>query len=152
MYWLLLILGILVVLALLLSRLRIGVRISFGGGREASARLLIGPCSIRLAPSRKKDKNTERTKRTPKKRRGKAGAGKIFTRPTWAELRDAYRTMMPACRRALARTRRSVRIHPFRLSVRIGGGKDPAAAAVLWICQRRRVDRDAGFGASGAHP
>lgn len=126
------ILGILIVLAVLLCRTRIGVRIRFGEG-PLSAVLTLGPFRIPLTgkeenetaqpPERAKKK--ERTPKTPKEK----GAKPRFPKVTAADVKEAAQTLWPPLKKALGRTRRSIRLDPMTVSVTIGAADDPAAGA-----------------------
>ena len=59
-------------------------------------------------------------------------AVKKVPKPTLSDLRDAAETLWPASKKALRRTRRSIRVKPLRLAVTLGGAADPAAAAELY--------------------
>ena len=124
---------VLTALVLLFWRLRLGVRMTFGPG-GASAEVKAGPLCVRLAPrpERAAAKKTEKTGKTEKSGRDLSAAAKRFPRPTAADLKDAWRTLGPPARRALERTRRSVRLAPLRLSVTVGGAEEPADAAELY--------------------
>lgn len=126
------ILGILILLGIVLCWTRIGIRVTFGMAEQATADLTIGPFTIRLAPTPPQEKQKqEKKKDTPQKEHTPNPAAKLkkLPKPTWAEIQDAYHTLMPPCKRALKRTRRSIRVTPFRLSVTLAGREDPAAAA-----------------------
>ena len=124
-------LGVLAALALLVWRLRVGVRASFGQP-GVLADLKIGPFAIRLAPRPKAPEGTPQKRERAAERGGGEPPAKKFPRPTAADLRDAWRARAPPAKRALARTRRSIRITPLRLSVTVGGAEDPADAAELY--------------------
>lgn len=126
------ILAILILLGILVCRTRIGIHITFGLADQATADLTIGPFTIRLAPTppQEKKKGPKKADKPPKEHDANPAAKlKKMPRPTWAEIQDAYHTLMPPCKRALQRTRRSIRVTPFRLSVTLAGREDPAAAA-----------------------
>lgn len=129
------ILGILLLLGLLFWRLRVGIRTSFGG-EAATADLTLGPFHIRLLPAKKGEpageKPPKKAKPVKKEARDLTAAIKRLPKPTLSEVKDAVRTLSPACKKALRRTRRSIRVHPFHLSVTIAGREDPAAAAEIY--------------------
>ena len=129
MQLLILILGILILLLVCLSRLRLGILAAFSAG-DVTLDLRIGPASIRLYPPKpeKAEKSEPGTSEKPEKaaRRKKKGT---LAKPTRADLRDAWETLWPPVRRSLARTRRGIRVHPLNLSVTVGGAEDPAEAA-----------------------
>ena len=124
-------LGVLAALILLIWRLRLGVLASFGGG-QVTVDLRIGPFRIRLTPRQKREKSRSKKTGKPGKLKAPAETKKKIPRPTAADLKDAWRTLWPAARRALERTRRGIRVAPLRVSVTLGGGTDPAAAAELY--------------------
>ena len=114
-------LAVLLALAIFLWRLRLGLYVVFGRG-QAAADLTIGPFRVRLVPSKE-------TKKTPK---DLAEAAKKIPKPKLEDLQDAARTLWPAAKKALRRTRRGIRVDPLRLSATLGGAEDPAAAAELY--------------------
>ncbi len=133
MRWFLLILGILIVLFVLLCWMRLGLHVKFGP-MGAVAVLTIGPCRIQLAPGRGERDRQELPKEPKKPERESEKVLKSSIRLSAADLKDAYHTLMPACKRALERTRRGIRIDPMTLSLTLGGGAEPAEAAELYGC------------------
>ena len=107
-------LAVLLALAIFLWRLRLGLYVAFGRGQDA-ADLTIGPFRVRLVPSKETKKTPQETKKTGTE-----------------DLQDAARTLWPAAKKALRRTRRGIRVDPLRLSATLGGAEDPAAAAELY--------------------
>ena len=132
MMWFLIILGILILLAALLSRLRLGVRLTWEPG-SLTAEATVGPVHIQLyppAPRKKKSSKPEpAAKEAPQQPQKKRSS---FPKPTADDLRLALKTLLPPLRKALDRTRRGIRITPMEISVTVGGGEDPAAAAQLY--------------------
>ena len=131
MRWLWIFAGIVLVL-FLLSILRIGVRISI---REtAAAWVTIGPFRIQAAPSKpsKNKKKGGEKKEKPSDGKDRWSGLKALPKPTLEDLRSAVRTLGPPVKKALRRTGRSIRIRPLRLSVTVGGARDPAEAAKLY--------------------
>lgn len=125
----LIILGILILLVVLFSQVRLGIRLAWGEG-IFTAYGSVGPFRFRLYPPKKAAKSAETStapeqKSPPKKRRS-------FQRPSIKEIRAATEELLPPLRRALAHTRRKIRISPLQISVIIGGATDPAAAAELY--------------------
>ncbi len=117
-----------------LWRLRLGLYVVFGRG-QAAADLTIGPFRVRLVPSKETKKTPQETKKTgkPKKEpKDLAEAAKKIPKPKLEDLQDAARTLWPAAKKALRRTRRGIRVDPLRLSATLGGAEDPAAAAELY--------------------
>lgn len=127
-------LAVLLALAIFLWRLRLGLYVVFGRG-QAAADLTIGPFRVRLVPSKETKKTPQETKKTgkPKKEpKDLAEAAKKIPKPKLEDLQDAARTLWPAAKKALRRTRRGIRVDPLRLSATLGGAEDPAAAAELY--------------------
>lgn len=123
------VLGILVLLILLLCRTRAGVLVTLGDALRVDVKL--GWFRFQVVPGR------ERQKKPPKKkdetvRYGGEEEKKSRSKPSLEEIRDAVRTLLPPLKRALARTRRGIRVEPLRLSLILGGREDPAAAAKLY--------------------
>lgn len=133
MLWLWIALAAVLALGIVIWRLRLGVRMAFGPG-GASAEVKAGPLRVRLAPrpERPEAKKTEKTGKTEKSGRDLTAATRKLPRPTAADLKDAWRTLGPPAKRALERTRRSIRVAPLRLSVTLGGAEEPADAAELY--------------------
>ena len=127
-------LAVLLVLAMFLWRLRLGLYVAFGP-EQAAADLTIGPFRVRMAPSSGEKKPPQETKKPgkPKKTpKDLSSAAKKIPRPNREDLKDALETLWPVSKKALARTRRGIRVKPLRLSVTLGGAEDPAAAAELY--------------------
>lgn len=133
------ILGALLAALVLLARLRVGLRAAVHG-EEATVVMTIGPFRLRLFPAKKEAEAPKKTKKekapakapeTNKKRR--------LPKPGLEDVKSAVRALSPAFRKALHRTRRSIRIHPLRLFVTIGGAEDPAAAANIYGCAHGAV-------------
>ena len=123
------VLGILALLILLLCRTRAGVLVTLGAALRVDVKL--GWFRFQVVPGR------ERQKKPPKKKDETARDGgeeekKSPSKPSLEEIRDAVRTLLPPLKRALARTRRGIRVEPLRLSLILGGREDPAAAAKLY--------------------
>lgn len=120
-------LGTLILLILLLCLLRIGVQAELKG-EESLVKLKIGPFRFPIFPGKtgkKKLKKAENISEKPEEKAEKAS----MNLPPLSALKDLLQTLWPPLRRALARTRRGIRIHPLLLSVTVGGEEDPAAAA-----------------------
>ena len=119
------ILGVLAALIVLLCLTRVGVHAVFRGG-DAVIRARFGPFRFRVYPPKeKKEKKQKPPKEKPKgeKKNPKIGL---------EDIKDAVRTLWLPLKRALGRTRRGIRVDPLELSVTVGGGEDPAAAAELY--------------------
>ncbi len=119
--------GILLLLILLLL-LRVGVHLRFGEQLELT--VIAGPARIQLLP---RPETTEQT-RQKKKAKGEAQEGKKPAKQreklslSFEDVRSALPYLWEGLKRALARTRRRMRIDPLRLSV-VFAGEDPAAVA-----------------------
>ena len=125
------ILGILILLAVLIARTRIGVRVRFGEG-PLSAALTIGPFRVPLTGEEraaKKDAKPEKKREKKPKKVPEKAAKPRFPKVTAADVREAVRTLWPPLKKALGRTRRSIRLDPMTVSVVIGAAEDPAAGA-----------------------
>ena len=129
-----------VLLLILLCRTRVGVEAAFSAeGVRLDIRL--GWLRLRILPvkvpeegkaSEKKPKKIERPKKV-KKEEAKTEKPSKKGFPFEAEdIKDALRTLFPALRRVLRRTRRGIRISPLYLSVTLGGWGNPAKAAVRY--------------------
>lgn len=132
MIWLWIV-GILAALIALLCWTRVGVHAVFRrDGVTLDAK--VGLLHIRILPAKE---TSQKAKKKPKK--GKKAEKPNEEKPkrarpkiTLTDIKDAVRTLAPPLKRALARTRRGIRISPLQLSVTVGGSEDPAAAAELY--------------------
>ena len=127
------IVGILAAAVAALCLVPVGVRVDLTG-RGAEVDLRLAWFRVRLYPP-KKSEAAEQGGGTPEKRRVKT-AGKqskpakpAFTR---ADVLDAVRTLWPPLKRALARTRRGIRVSPLEVRITLGGAEDPAGAALRY--------------------
>lgn len=124
MIWLWII-GVILALLLLLLLTRVGVRGAYKDGvltLDAKVGLLTFHILPKKAAVEKEPKENPKKAEPPKK-------GKQKVKFSFADLRDAARTLWPPLKRALGRTRRGVRIHPLTLSLTLGAAEDPAAGA-----------------------
>ena len=116
--------GILLLLILLLL-LRVGVHLRFGEQLELT--VIAGPARIQLLPREQKTKQKKKAKgeaqeeKEPAKQREKVSL-------SFEDVRSALPYLWEGLKRALARTRRRMRIDPLRLSV-VFAGEDSAAVA-----------------------
>lgn len=119
------VLAVLAALTLLVCLTRVGVRIVLAEG-SFTVDVKAGPIRVRVYPGRER--------KAPKKENAeKRGREKrTLPKPAWAEVKEAARTLWPPLKKALGRTRRGVRLDPLRLSLTLGGQRDPADAARLY--------------------
>lgn len=129
--WFLVILGILILLAVLLSRIRLGVRLTWEPG-SLTAEASIGPFRIRLYPPAQRKKSVPQSPAPKEAAQPQQKKHAAFPKPTAEDLRLALETLLPPLRRALDRTRRGIRVTPLEICVTVGGEEDPAAAAQLY--------------------
>lgn len=124
------ILGILAALIVLVCWTRVGIHVALQR-EHTTVDAKIGPFHIRLFPGKEKAKKAEKQPKKPKKDKttetGKQK--KALPKVTLADIKDAVRTLAPPLKKALARTRRGIRIQPLDLRMTLGGSEDPAAAA-----------------------
>ena len=136
------IIGMILLLFLLLSLLRVGVIVDFGG--ELRVRLRVGPVKLTVLPRKEKKaqkKAAEAAGKTPEeKTKPKAAGGHRLPKLSFPELRELAGTVLGALKRTLRRTCRRTRIDPLEVGV-IFAGDDPADTAQTY--QRRAVDSDA---------
>ena len=124
------IIGMILLLFLLLSLLRVGAIVDFGG--ELRVRLRVGPVKLTVLPRKEKKAQEEKTK-------PKAARGNRLPKLSFPELRELAGTVLGALKRTLRRTCRRTRIDPLEVGV-IFAGDDPAdtaqtygyANAALW--------------------
>ena len=152
MTWFLMILGILILLAALLSRIRLGVRLTWAPG-DLTAEASIGPVRIRLYPPvkhKKENQSAPTAKETDQPQQKKAhlfpeadrrgcppGSGNAAA--SSAQSPGAHQAGHP--RHAAGNQRHSWR----------GRGSRSGRAAV-WTAPYGSVDRHAGRGTAGAYP
>ena len=122
------ILGILILLLIWLCLTRVGAQVTLSGG-SAVVDVKFGLFRFRVFPGKKKSKpskeETAEKLEKPKEKKEK----QPMPKPTFADIKDAVRTLWPPLKRALDRTCRGIRIHPLTVSLILGGSDDPAAAA-----------------------
>lgn len=135
------IIGMILLLFLLLSLLRVGAIVDFGG--ELRVRLRVGPVKLTVLPRKEKKaqkKAAEAAGKTPEeKTKPKAAGGHRLPKLSFPELRELAGTVLGALMRTLRRTCRRTRIDPLEVGV-IFAGDDPAdtaqtygyANAALW--------------------
>lgn len=129
LFWM--ILGSLILLLFLLSRLRLGIDAAVDG-KAVTVDAAVGPFRIRVLPGKPKKKRPEQA--APPKKADEAPPKKkrALPKPTLADIRSALDALLPPLKRALGRTRRSIRVKPLDASVTFGGGTDPAVTAELY--------------------
>ena len=122
------ILAVAVLLLALLLWTRVGAWTAFGGD-GLRLDVLFGFWRIPILPAKPKkaEKPPKEKKKRPRAEREKKEGPKLSF--TLEDGKDALRTLLPALKRALGRTRRGIRVKPLRLSLVLGGREDPAAAA-----------------------
>lgn len=128
------ILAILAALILLLCRISVGAQTAFSP-EAVTLDLKIGPFRLHMLPVKKRPEKAVKKQNPPKaeKQTGEKQAGKKeLPKITLADIQDVVRTLAPPLKRALARTRRGIRIKPLTLSVIVGAADDPAAGAELY--------------------
>lgn len=115
-------------LSLLSLLTRIGVEYRFAEPDKLTLRvgLLRKTVSLKM-PEKTAKKAKEPAEKTAKKAKKSLPKPKIGA----AEVKSGMETLLPALKRALGKTRRSVRIHPLNLHIIMGGG-DPAELAKLY--------------------
>ena len=131
--WRWILLSVCVLLALLCLT-RVGVEAAFGGGRLLRLDVRLGLLRLHILPGKKragqekpeKEKKAREKKKKPPEEPGQKKK-KLPLKPE--DIKDGLRTLFPALGRALRRIGRGIRLHPFRLSLTLGGREDPAAAA-----------------------
>ncbi len=123
------ILGVILLIFLLISFLRVGAIVRFG--EELSAQLRVGPVKLTVYPkkAKKEKKKTEPEKREEKAKKP-AGEKKKrkLPKPTLEELFDALQTALSALKKTLWRLCKRLRIDPLDMSL-FFGGNDPACVA-----------------------
>lgn len=127
------ILGILVALGLLIALTPVGVRVTFRN-EDVTADVTVGSIHIRVFPGKEEGGKPPQQDDGQKEPPPEKDAKKKEKGPkmTFAEIRQMVRELWPHLKRALARTRRSIRVSPLQLSLIVGGEEDPAEAAQLY--------------------
>lgn len=98
MTWFLVILGILILLAVLLSRIRLGVRLTWEPG-SLTAEASIGPFRIRLYPPAQRKKSAAPPPAPKAAAQPQPKKHTAFPKPTAGDLRLALETLLPPLRR-----------------------------------------------------
>ena len=124
------ILGAVLLIVFLLSRLWLGIQVR-GNSGDWQIQARIGPLRFQLYPPKGPKKTLEPETKT-KKDSGAKKEKTTFPKVTPELLRSAYREVWPPLRRALHRMRRAVRVDPLEASVTIGGADDPPESAKLY--------------------
>lgn len=124
------ILGIVLVLVLL-SLLRIGVRVELGD--QIRVTVVAGPVRLQLLPKKEKKKRPEKPKKEkPPKEKKPAEKKEKKLSLTAEDIKTALPALWQSLRHGLRKTRQRLRIHPLELSAALPGGPDPAGAAELY--------------------
>lgn len=128
--WRWILLAVFVLLALLCLT-RVGVEAAFGGAGGLRLDIRLGVLRLHVLPGKKRPGQERKPEKAKKKKPPKETAQKGRKKlPFEAEdIKDALRTLFPVLRRTLRRVGRGIRLHPFRLSLILGGRADPASAA-----------------------
>ena len=122
--------GVLAAGLLLVCLTRVGIYAAFTSG-IVKLDLRFGLFRFHAYPGKKKKKEENKTAEAAENIKEKAKKP-VFSKPALRDIRDAVHTLWPPLKRALKRTRKGLRIHPLRLSLTVGGEKDPAAGAELY--------------------
>ena len=118
-------------LSFLTLLLRIGVEYRFAEPDKLILRIGLLRKSISLKKTGKTGKVEEKAKKATEKAPEKVKKSRPKPKIGKAEVKSGVDTLLPALKRALSRTRRSVRFHPLNLHITMGGG-DPAELAKLY--------------------
>ena len=126
------IIGVILLLLLLLSFLRVGAIVRFGD--TLTAEVCVGPVKLTVYPKKKGKKKTEEkpkeekpAEEKPKKEKKKPKLPK----PTLEDIFDLLHTALGALKKMLWRVCKRLRIDPLDLTV-IFGGRDPAGVAEMY--------------------
>lgn len=134
------VIGIILLILLLLSLLRVGVIVRFG--EELAVKLRIGPVCMAVLPKNEEKAKKQRKEKKPKEEAAETGESKkkrSLPRPTPGELKELLSTVFSALGAVLRAVCRRLRIDPLEISVTFGG-TDPAdiaqaygyASAAMW--------------------
>ena len=122
------ILGVLLGLGILICLTPVGIRVMFRG-EDLTADARIGPFRIRAFPGKEEPEEDQAS--PPKKERKQKKQSK-GPKITLREIRRMAGELWPPLKKALGRTRRSIRVSPLQLSLVLGGEEDPADTAQLY--------------------
>ena len=135
LYWILGILGVLLLLMGALCLVWISIRADLTTETQV-VHVKIGPVRFRIYPEKqrvkKEKKQARKAKKTAKPGKTEPKKKKSLPKIRLKDIKDAVRTLWPPLKLALERTRKGLRIHPLDLSVTLGGLNDPAEAAKLY--------------------
>ncbi len=119
--------GVILLVIILLSRLRLGGHAAYYGG-AAGLWLKIGPFRMQVYPHRPaRKKKSPKTEQKPAETSRPSAMGRVNVRQLYA----LARRLLPLLYEAAGRLRRKIRIGPVRLNVRVGG-EDPGSAALAF--------------------
>lgn len=123
------IIGVILLLLLLLSFLRVGAIIRFGD--TLTAQVCVGPVKLTVFPKKKSKKKAEEKPKEEKPAEEKPKKAKKkpkLPKPTLEDIFDLLHTALSALKKMLWRVCKRLRIDPLDLTV-IFGDRDPAGAA-----------------------
>ncbi len=125
------IIGIVLLVFLLLSMVRIGAVVLFG--ETLCVRLRVGLFRVTVYPKKKEEKPEPEAEKPKEKAEGRKPRGKRrgMPKPSFEELLDLIQTMLGALGAGVRRACRRVRIDPMDVTV-VFGGSDPADTATLY--------------------
>ena len=129
------IIGIVVLIFLLISLIRVGAVAEWG--EEVKLSLAIGLLRIKILPGKeKKEKKKKAEKKTPKEKKVTEEEPKKKKKITFSKIKALWSILWPALKKTLRRIGRGIRISPMQLSVTVGG-EDPAKVAQNygWLSQ-----------------
>ncbi len=129
------IIGIIVLIFLLISLIRVGAVAQWG--EETKISLAIGPLRVKILPAKeKKEKEKKVEKKEPTAEKTAEEAPKKKKKITFSQVRELWRIGWPALKKTLRRIGRGIRIAPMEISLTVGG-EDPAKVAQTygWISQ-----------------
>ena len=129
------IIGIIVLILLLISLIRVGAVAEWG--EEVKLSLAIGPLRVKILPAKeKKEKKKKGAKKEPPAEKSAEEAPKKKKKITFSQVKELWRIGWPALKKTLRRIGRGIRIAPMQVSVTVGG-EDPAKVAQTygWLQQ-----------------
>lgn len=122
------VLGILLCAVLILCQLRIGVQVVYQGG-TVRVDVRLGPVSFPIVSPQERPQKAEAQPAEQSGAQSAERTGRTLPKIGLEDVRDAAAALWQPLKRALDRTRRGIRIDPFRISLILGGAADPAETA-----------------------
>lgn len=128
------IIGIIVLIFLLISLIRVGAVVEWG--EELKVSLAVGALRMKILPAKEKEKKEKKTKQKEKKVTEETPKKK--KKITFSQVKELFGILWPALKKTLRRIGRGIRIAPMQVSLTVGG-ENPAKVAQTYGWVSRAV-------------